>query len=1158
MILLFPDSDTLKLALAGGIVGPDITLAPATLTVDTQGRLYVEPAADLSRATMKNLDRIGVKGSKRHGSKVQQTVRNWLQIVPLRKAAAEPKFSTQAPVLFEVETGDDLATLATEMLRLENDRQSFRWIESESGTRALLRVLGPPYYTLLRAIDSTASGTRGPVRAYLEPSPRVWIEYGFEHPFAAQLRAPEGQLLLLRSPRTWDVLSEEPFQDVYDLLSFDLPKAPVGWNEAAAPETIRVPLKLAPGNAADVPELWVLRENALDQLDQFVRDADATLLQRLTFAVATDSAGAMLAVLRTRPSKLPPPALLFENAIGFKPFWKLPNLFLPTSRRLHPALRRDAVRRLLADDPDQVVWLQPGANCAFTPESVPDKAFRPLEDWVDYVIESHRDPLATWIEATRFDFDSFACTEPTSPPPKPPEFEAAPPREVKSTSPAAAPAKPARLKPSAAPQAELVSAPEPPPPNRWRIIREELEEAFLAVEGPLDAPARRDLWAKLAEANAGEGTPFEAALCWMNALWFDPETTPREWFLAEFPGGTADAKEFDRRLNQRKPTIEDLRSFVVLFLYAAEERPEWLPEFLPKVQAYFEANEASMPVRAVWLVAMAQAELKDRDVLGLARVRDRLLLRLLEEGLIANRDLPTFLQFERKDSERIRYAREKALEMHRAVRAWTEHVAVNLPYVDLMFSFALARLGEQTAAKALLEDARQVMETPLAWPPRDTKDEFALIAAITCNYTFKAFQHRIRQALGDSPAGLGLGADLAEELDAIGKKGRTAEFDVVGPHNNKLNPFARADYFIRRLMEQSRILESFGSQNPYVTSGNRADESAKARTELIKIADKARFVNFVRRQYQNGVPNTDLNEFRIDLLHDAIPLAPVRAGEEFTVELLGRVLVELDPARLAVAIKSFPPTTAELHGRLLERSLSLAAHFNRPELVQKLADRFIELIRVKSDKYRVKLINVVDRQCFRTLIKLGFRDQIHRILLAIESACFQAHRSFADLKANHADRKTWPAVVQSLLSLAGGSASIGRGLQHQPILHEARALLLDPESAIVSTPEYAELARAYVRAISKGSAEVGLPLIIELFRKMPSRKIANTSTTSPYYSWHHLNLVEETCFALTSDAFALGPSAKRWLDEDEYLVRQRIHADMERLSPPRSRSVGGR
>ena len=52
MILLFPDPDTLKLALAGSIVGPDVTLAPATLTIDTQGRLYVEPEATLSRATM--------------------------------------------------------------------------------------------------------------------------------------------------------------------------------------------------------------------------------------------------------------------------------------------------------------------------------------------------------------------------------------------------------------------------------------------------------------------------------------------------------------------------------------------------------------------------------------------------------------------------------------------------------------------------------------------------------------------------------------------------------------------------------------------------------------------------------------------------------------------------------------------------------------------------------------------------------------------------------------------------------------------------------------------------------------------------------------------------------------------------------------------------
>ena len=31
-----------------------------------------------------------------------------------------------------------------------------------------------------------------------------------------------------------------------------------------------------------------------------------------------------------------------------------------------------------------------------------------------------------------------------------------------------------------------------------------------------------------------------------------------------------------------------------------------------------------------------------------------------------------------------------------------------------------------------------------------------------------------------------------------------------------------------------------------------------------------------------------------------------------------------------------------------------------------------------------------------------------------------------------------------------------------------------------------------------------------------------------------------------SDDFALGPGGRKWLDDDEYLVRRRIHADMKR------------
>ena len=68
----------------------------------------------------------------------------------------------------------------------------------------------------------------------------------------------------------------------------------------------------------------------------------------------------------------------------------------------------------------------------------------------------------------------------------------------------------------------------------------------------------------------------------------------------------------------------------------------------------------------------------------------------------------------------------------------------------------------------------------------------------------------------------------------------------------------------------------------------------------------------------------------------------------------------------------------------------------------------------------------------------------------------------------------------------------------------------------------------------------------ELFHKMDPARITNTYTTAPHYSRFHLNLAEDVILAVVSDEFALGPAGRRWLDDDEYLVRKRIHADMKR------------
>ena len=141
----------------------------------------------------------------------------------------------------------------------------------------------------------------------------------------------------------------------------------------------------------------------------------------------------------------------------------------------------------------------------------------------------------------------------------------------------------------------------------------------------------------------------------------------------------------------------------------------------------------------------------------------------------------------------------------------------------------------------------------------------------------------------------------------------------------------------------------------------------------------------------------------------------------------------------------------------------------------------------------------------------------------------------------------WGAVLQTELNLAAGWLTFGLSDHAADILNEARTELLTPDRGLKLTPpDYTLLARAYVTALGYGPSETGLPRITELFHKMDPAKITNTFTSGPYYSRLHLNLVEDVILAVVSDEFALGPAGRRWLDDDEYLVRKRVHADMRR------------
>src|SRR5207247_4322795 len=110
-----------------------------------------------------------------------------------------------------------------------------------------------------------------------------------------------------------------------------------------------------------------------------------------------------------------------------------------------------------------------------------------------------------------------------------------------------------------------------------------------------------------------------------------------------------------------------------------------------------------------------------------------------------------------------------ALELHQTVRKWVEPIPVNLPFVDLLFAFALAKLGESTTAKRLMEAARQGMEkqqlvdTQAASAKKPT-------SVLANDFFFPASAYRIEQALLNKPHRGPFPAEVLAKVKAIREK----------------------------------------------------------------------------------------------------------------------------------------------------------------------------------------------------------------------------------------------------------------------------------------------------------------------------------------------------------------------------------------------------
>jgi hypothetical protein len=1141
MILKFPDLNSLRLALLTGAVPPAVSQAGAVAGFDDQGQCWVETSASLSRANQAELKKFNVLTARSSAATVKSEVSCWAEILPLERERQPVDHLEATPVLFDLADGKELSRLVIEVLRLGNDRQAFRWLEDgekDGANRALLRVVGPPYYSLLRAMDRIG-GALAPV-AFLERAPRVWVELGYSHPLAGQVRPPQGKILLVRPPRQWTLLEDAPYKDVYEIMEFALPDAKVGWADAKLEKTLQVVPSLKPGGSPDGAELWVLRDDPIEELNYFVQNANDDLLQRLAFAVG-ELNGRKAIVVRVRQSKQQPPVLVFKKAVAYKHYLKLPNLFLPVGARLHPPLRRDQVRKLLADDPGQVVWLHPGAGGLFTPESLPEDSFRPLWDWIDYVLDHEKEPLQAWVQAAQFDFEPFVCDEdPTTRPRKPPgnEPKAKPARErggSKSDNEAVvyAPPEEAKNEDDAAAFDDFGSVAKVEPSVAQKQLRT-LEESFLGLDGGLDTPERQEMWPQLASLNAQVGAVDDAGVCWMNALWERDEQATRawawNWFAAEAANvpatrvdsgrtikswcaraaasrakGEVSAEELDRLLELKEPATADLRALAAYVTHAAVQNPPppALVGRLGQVSRFLEANEKLLPVRAVWLAWSHLTLLSRGDVLALARSRDRVLERLFHNGLRPEQDLPSFLRFAgQPTSQRFRAVRQWMTDLAALAQEWVKEggvpnaTAQTPAYVDLVFSFGLARLGENDAARDLLARARAVLA------PKDEAHSFL----------FGAFEHRIKQALDGKPHTGPLPNDQLEYLELMERLLR---------------------YVVDRLRKHSRILEPDQRINPYRHWGARISDFERALAELTDLTDRNELAGRVDKLLREAPKGAKGHEQRARVLRAGLEAAP-RVGEDFARRMLEQAVPAYDALPEAKEMAALMD-----QAQFLEKALFVAGHFGRVEAVHPLVTRFQRMLQGQKGPQALQVLDSLAAQCFRGLRKLGMRDEIDQILRQMADLVLEGQ----EVKAiDFLKREQGPAALRALLQVAAGWYFFGRDSQAEPILQAARAALL---SGALQPRDQTQLATAYASAVGQAPVEVAQKRLEEVFRQL--RGIKDTYTTSSHFSVSQLDVVESVVLAVVSEDFTMGTQARRWLDDDEFLVRRRIHRDLRSL-----------
>jgi len=1155
--LFFPNSDTLRLILSSGIVDPVITRQPTRATSDGHGRVWIELAELPPRDSVFTLTRLGVQ-TLGDTSDLVERIGSWAELLPLRQIKRESLESIAAlrrRTLFEV-PDSRVAAFHLRLRRATTSPVSVQLVAEQGSTKAWVVVDDPPIGLLLCCLEHDSG-----IDTYFEQSVGVWVRVGWEHPLPDQLVVPADHVALLDPPRTLRFRSGQ--LPIPDFDEFVIPRRKVIVRRATVGARIPIALRIARTKSAIPETLWVFDGPDRERFWDFCRSADQRVLNHYEAAL-TERAGATRLVVRAISGK--PTAALPLVVAAYHADPRVAGLYIPVGRELRPTIRVNELARVLNLDPGRLTWVEVGDEGEVVPHSVPRSEFRPLPDQLEYTAPRTVEFAPRKLSPEPFGFDRFipiAGRDELAGPasikddwvPEPVDL-----REKPDVRPGWLARSIARLvdrlrrqdqaTPTAPPVTESpVVAPRPPTPRRKRLqaatperVEQQLASAEALVHGADRTLRRRELeaqlldefprltqqqraerWAELGAVYGATGNPRDAALCWINAIWESaspPVVWLEQWLLAEsrIAKQTSPQVKLDRWLSE--PGRFGVGRVVAAYsAWAAHQSPPRsdLLTALPQVLSFLDQHFDDLPARAAWLARLAVTRLCDGDALGLARWRDRILARLRDRGPGLDLDEPSFLRFHgTAEPERFQTAQDWLVRTREPILAWVNRLGstgrlqfagidpeidCTAGYAQLMLAWGLGQLGERTRSLDWAARARKLL-TRTAGPQVDPAVHLLLV---------DLFHHRIRDAQEGRSARPGLPGELQTRYDQLTEFSRYA--------------VDKCRRFVRILEPVNRVREYTGKEFKEFWGHDRLGERLFV---LAEHPDPA-YLTEETRTLLAACAAEPSSEIVPRVVFTLLEVAP-HLQASVVGALLSHVIAALDWLETWLQTGRWDETERaerllSFQARLLENAFTTAVWFNQIAAVRPLVAHLLR--HVPTDTGLRQAVTRAAGQLFRSFRKLGYRSEAEELSAILDPARGDG----------------WPSDAPfppSRLGLAVGWFAAGDEEAGTRILDEARDRLFLIGRG--DDRDRTRLAIVYAEALGFAPPRIALGRLGEIFQRLD--RITVTGSTNRYFTLKPLELIDTVIRSVVTEEFSLGPAVRGWLDDDEFLIRRRIHRDL--------------